>query len=42
MCQRRQPPGDEIYRSGNISVFEVDGKINKVHKQLWRAINALF
>ncbi|KAH7730775.1 histone acetyltransferase MYST1 [Aphelenchoides avenae] len=30
MCQRRQPPGDEIYRSGNLSVYEVDGKINKV------------
>ncbi|VDD85415.1 unnamed protein product [Enterobius vermicularis] len=29
-CVRRQPPGDEIYRKGNLSVFEVDGKVNKV------------
>lgn len=26
----KHPPGDEIYRKGNISVFEVDGKKNKV------------
>ncbi|VBB34033.1 unnamed protein product, partial [Acanthocheilonema viteae] len=25
-CDRRQPPGDEIYRDGNLSVYEVDGK----------------
>ncbi len=29
-CVWRHPPGDEIYRKGNISVFEVDGKKNKV------------
>lgn len=29
-CDRRQPPGDEIYRDGNLSVYEVDGKVNKV------------
>lgn len=27
----KHPPGDEIYRKGNISVFEVDGKKNKVN-----------
>lgn len=26
----KHPPGDEIYRKGVISVFEVDGKKNKV------------
>ena len=29
----RQPPGREIYRRGKISVFEVDGKDNKVYCQ---------
>lgn len=35
-CVWKHPPGDEIYRKGNISVFEVDGKKNKVseHMQL--------
>lgn len=28
----KHPPGDEIYRKGSISVFEVDGKKNKVKK----------
>eukprot|EP00697_Spironema_sp_BW2_P017521 gnl/Spiro4/9220_TR4855_c0_g1_i1.p1 gnl/Spiro4/9220_TR4855_c0_g1~~gnl/Spiro4/9220_TR4855_c0_g1_i1.p1 ORF type:complete len:405 (+),score=53.16 gnl/Spiro4/9220_TR4855_c0_g1_i1:76-1290(+) len=32
-CELRHPPGDEIYRSGNISVFEVDGKKNKIYCQ---------
>jgi hypothetical protein len=26
----RHPPGDEIYRNGNLSVFEVDGEKAKV------------
>lgn len=29
----KHPPGDEIYRKGNISVFEVDGKKNKVKER---------
>lgn len=29
-CKMRCPPGDEIYRDGAISVFEVDGRKNKV------------
>lgn len=29
-CQWRQPPGKEIYRRGNISVYEVDGRDHKV------------
>lgn len=31
-CKARHPPGDEIYRDGAISVFEVDGRKNKVSK----------
>lgn len=29
-CKARHPPGDEIYRDGHISIFEVDGRKNKV------------
>ena len=29
-CKLDYPPGDEIYRDGNISVFEVDGRTHKV------------
>ena len=29
-CKWMHPPGDEIYRKGNLSVFEIDGKKNKV------------
>ncbi|PVD30364.1 hypothetical protein C0Q70_09628 [Pomacea canaliculata] len=32
-CVWRHPPGDEIYRKSTISVFEVDGKKNKVYCQ---------
>ncbi|KAK9457238.1 hypothetical protein V1511DRAFT_493082 [Dipodascopsis uninucleata] len=32
-CQMRHPPGDEIYRSGRISVFEVDGRKNQLYCQ---------
>ena len=32
-CDLRHPPGDEIYRDGQISVFEVDGKDNKLYCQ---------
>ena len=28
-CTPRHPPGDEIYRDGSISIFEVDGRLNK-------------
>ena len=34
--KQRHPPGDEIYRNGNLSVFEVDGEKAKVWCQnLW-------
>jgi len=29
-CKMRHPPGDEIYRDGKVSVFEVDGRKSKV------------
>lgn len=32
-CDLRHPPGDEIYRHENISVFEVDGKKSKTYCQ---------
>lgn len=32
-CIWRYPPGDEIYRKGNISFFEVDGLKNKTYCQ---------
>lgn len=32
-CELRHPPGNEIYRNGRISVFEVDGKKNKIYCQ---------
>ncbi|KAJ1908906.1 Histone acetyltransferase [Tieghemiomyces parasiticus] len=32
-CQLKHPPGDEIYRDGDISIFEVDGRKNKVYCQ---------
>jgi len=32
-CPMRQPPGEEIYRRGTISVFEVDGSKHKIYGQ---------
>ena len=32
-CQWRHPPGNEIYRNGGMSVFEVDGNTNKIYCQ---------
>jgi MOZ/SAS family len=32
-CPVKHPPGDEIYRDGKISVFEVDGRKNPVYCQ---------
>lgn len=29
-CTILHPPGDEVYRDGTISIFEVDGRLNKV------------
>ncbi|PAA68834.1 hypothetical protein BOX15_Mlig028083g1 [Macrostomum lignano] len=32
-CELRHPPADEIYRSGDLSVFEVDGQTSKLYCQ---------
>jgi len=32
-CDLRHPPGNEIYRNAGLSVFEVDGKKNKIYCQ---------
>jgi len=32
-CDLRHPPGNEIYRNGSLSIFEVDGKKNKIYCQ---------
>ena len=32
-CPAKHPPGDEIYREGSISVYEVDGRKNPVYCQ---------
>ncbi|KAJ1986905.1 Histone acetyltransferase [Dimargaris cristalligena] len=32
-CSLRHPPGDEIYRDRHLSIFEVDGRKNKVYCQ---------
>ncbi|CAG8521144.1 958_t:CDS:2 [Funneliformis mosseae] len=32
-CPMKHPPGDEIYRDGQISIFEVDGRKNTIYCQ---------
>jgi len=32
-CTLRYPPGNEIYRKDNLSMFEVDGSVNKIYCQ---------
>ncbi|KAI9286078.1 acyl-CoA N-acyltransferase [Umbelopsis sp. AD052] len=32
-CMVKYPPGDEIYRDGIVSIFEVDGRKNKIYCQ---------
>ncbi|KAJ2030734.1 Histone acetyltransferase [Coemansia sp. S610] len=41
-CEQRHPPGDEIYRDDNISVFEVDGRKNKIYCQNLCLIGKMF
>lgn len=41
-CTLRQPPGKEIYRRGSISVYEVDGKVQKVYCQNLCLVAKLF
>ena len=41
-CKTRHPPGNEIYREGNVSVFEVDGLENKLYCQNLCLLTKLF
>ena len=41
-CRLRHPPGDEIYRDGNLSVFEVDGSRSRVYCQCLCLLSKLF
>ncbi|KAJ1833289.1 Histone acetyltransferase [Coemansia sp. RSA 2711] len=41
-CMLQHPPGDEIYRDGNLSVFEVDGRKNKIYCQNLCLIGKMF
>ncbi|GAB5363196.1 hypothetical protein AAMO2058_000862700 [Amorphochlora amoebiformis] len=41
-CILRHPPGNEIYRDKNISVFEVDGARNQVYCQCLCLLSKLF
>ena len=41
-CKVRHPPGDEIYRDGRISIFEVDGRKNKIYCQNLCLLSKMF
>ncbi|XP_022106082.1 histone acetyltransferase KAT5-like [Acanthaster planci] len=41
-CNLRHPPGNEIYRKGNISFFEIDGRKNKSYSQKLCLLAKLF
>lgn len=41
-CKMRCPPGDEIYRDGSVSVFEVDGRRNKIYCQNLCLLSKMF
>ncbi|TCD59865.1 hypothetical protein EIP91_011280 [Steccherinum ochraceum] len=41
-CKMRHPPGDEIYRDGVISIFEVDGRKNKIYCQNLCLLSKMF
>lgn len=41
-CQLRHPPGDEIYRDGNLAVFEVDGGAQPIYCQCLCLLGKLF
>lgn len=41
-CPLKHPPGDEIYRDGKISVFEVDGKLEKIYCENLCYLSKLF
>ncbi|CAJ0962804.1 unnamed protein product, partial [Mesorhabditis belari] len=41
-CRRRTPPGNEIYRKGNLSVFEVSGYQDRQYAQFLCLLSKLF
>ncbi|KAL1708174.1 acyl-CoA N-acyltransferase [Schizophyllum commune] len=41
-CKARHPPGDEIYRDGAVSIFEVDGRRNKIYCQNLCLLSKMF
>ncbi|KAF8558205.1 hypothetical protein OG21DRAFT_1595586 [Imleria badia] len=41
-CKARHPPGDEIYRDNSISIFEVDGRKNKIYCQNLCLLSKMF
>ncbi|EGN99105.1 hypothetical protein SERLA73DRAFT_160636 [Serpula lacrymans var. lacrymans S7.3] len=41
-CKARHPPGDEIYRDGAVSIFEVDGRKNKIYCQNLCLLSRMF
>ncbi|KAI0291911.1 acyl-CoA N-acyltransferase [Multifurca ochricompacta] len=41
-CKARHPPGDEIYRDGSVSIFEVDGRRNKIYCQNLCLLSRMF
>ncbi|KAF8623695.1 hypothetical protein AX17_007393 [Amanita inopinata Kibby_2008] len=41
-CKARHPPGDEIYRDENVSIFEVDGRKNKIYCQNLCLLSKMF
>ncbi|XP_060873858.1 histone acetyltransferase KAT7-like [Metopolophium dirhodum] len=41
-CNWRTPPGTEIYLSGDLSVFEVDGKVDKTYCETLCRLGKLF
>ncbi|KAL1739967.1 acyl-CoA N-acyltransferase, partial [Schizophyllum fasciatum] len=41
-CKVRHPPGDEIYRDGAVSIFEVDGRRNKIYCQNLCLLSKMF
>lgn len=41
-CTQRQPPGNEIYRKGTLSIFEIDGKECKLYCQMLCLMAKLF
>ncbi|CAK5269309.1 unnamed protein product [Mycena citricolor] len=41
-CKARSPPGDEIYRDNSVSIFEVDGRKNKIYCQNLCLLSKMF